>query len=223
MITIKTTSPRNWNRLVKAVENAEALREASKWPLDSAADRGAKVAAYHAAKKRLDEAREALKKAFSTASWGQNGSVFITDRGYLDRSRTRTLHINGRARATYEYKPFRKDPEGRVEIISAKDAEMIYRQERAECRRQQEAYLLHRDQLIVDLRSEGVTRPRSFEGWAFYDGQCGGIFCRESDGVTISAHGALKGAWGKNWQDLPDFYSSGHELEWDRKIYGARW
>lgn len=210
-------SARKWNKMVKAVLAAEAQVEATPWPFDSDPERDAGIAAYEAAKGSLEAARDALRDALRDAPWGPNGSAFVTDVALRIASsdRIKSVYVNRRLIATLRG--------GHVEAISEDEAEAAFRTERErtkewDARYKRELRLLGREICIANM-----SRPGAIGEWVYHDGQEGGVFYRKSDGMSVSANGAMTEAWGKDWRDSEgdlDFHAE--ELEIERQYHGAR-
>ncbi len=193
-------TPRTWNKLVAAARQAEASNNGRK------------------------EAYAALRDAFQSAEWGQNGSTFITNRSNWPSSggHTRTLYVQGRRVATC-------DDRGWVVIIDPTQAETEYQATRRRARGYGLVYKAERERLISALVANEHCEAASFADWTFWDGQKGGFFQREDSNIRVAAESALKAAekirpfFSSNKITMTQFGVMDHEEEWDRALYGARY
>ena len=171
-----------------------------------------------------------LARAIVAQDWGQNGSVFITDRSHWPAGpgHTRRLYVNSRLRAVASYD--RGISDARLETVhSPEQGEQEYFNRKVEARRDEERRQAARRRCVCDLITAGVDWVArctgraardwryycpTFRGWRYEDGANGGTFSR--DGDTVAADGALKAARSAQ---------TPHEIEeifWNRVLYGAR-
>lgn len=203
-----TTAPAaKWNSLVADLVSADEAIADFSWGTLSPKD-------CQALEAWREEARDRLRVAFDAAEWGPNGATFIrVNSGWPHMDGTfKSLYVNHRLRAMYRG--------GYVYTYSDEESEEMYQGKKNEIRLTNKAYEEERKLLIRNLQSKGHAKLESFGSWTYTPGQKGGTFHREGH-VRVGAYGALRGAWGDRWWEIPA--EDAHEKEWDGRLYGARW
>ena len=158
----------------------------------------------------VTQAWDILRDVLANTRWGVNGSVFVTDKG-LDHygARRRIAHINGRPRVALDYKN-RDLTNGWVTIFSLEEGEKMYREAKVLRVSAEVYYRTLREEVIEALLDAGHVKLSSFPGWEYYSGEQGGTFCcvvelrEHNTRLCVSAEGALRGAWGLDWETCPE-------------------
>jgi len=177
---------------------------------------------------------ERLVDIVSKAPWGQQGAVFI---GYWSdwpssmTTATRPVYVNRRLRAMVTVY-LREGGGGRIhKFFSAKEAEERFQNDRAAARAGHADYVRVLQETALALLEHGVKTLRVGE-WEFHShplpglelvpGQCGGYYRHEKGGV-LSAPGlekALERALRRGGGRINT--ATVEEVEWERRIYGAK-
>ena len=219
MKTTNAIAPRIFSRLVETYLQVEKVADATPWGSSP------KEEAHEAAKQRFETARATLRDAVANAPWGQNSSVFITERsirlGVSDR--VRILYINSlpRVKVTLSYdsrKPWLE------EVYTVEKGRQMREDLKRYRRATQDEYMAERARLLIDLEAFGHVETSDFGAWRYYDGQDGGTFYREGR-PCVAAWPALRAVWGDDWQNHIPVTVATLELEreWDQRVHGAKY
>ena len=159
-----------------------------------------------------------LGRSILAQDWGQNGCLFITENSHWPHGSgsSRRLYVNDRLRCEVVVYDTR---DGDVNVVvTPRSAEYGEAEREAQKERQKEEHEKAQKQrrlCINDLKRHGVTTPRNFGNWFYYEGQEGGCFCHRHTSAYVGAPGALRAA--KDGGAVEQ-----EERDWDRKIHGAR-
>ncbi len=171
-------SPRIFVTLVATLRNAEKALQETRWDSENPEP-------HAQAQEERRRALDALREAIASAPWGQNGSIFITNRAASITSfdRTRTLHIQGREVATLN--------SGWVRLIDPSVAESDFLAEKTARRKWAAVYTAARERLVRELVAFNQTELADFGEWRYSPGQKGGYFFDEKSRCCVAATSAM--------------------------------